>query len=118
MAQRKGCLIGCAVAGVLGTALLAVLGFGAVKLFGAVSENMLDPKVYAGVEVGDQESAVRAKLPSGESFVKDALKAGGPAEPQGATCSWYVADEGTGDQVFRFCFKDGRLAEKVQYTTR
>lgn len=118
MAQRKGCLIGCAVAGVLGIGLLAVLGFGAVKLFGAVRENLLDPKVYAEVAVGDQESAVRAKLPSGESFVKDALKDGGPAQPQGAACSWYLADEGEGDQVYRFCFKDGRLAEKVTYKTR
>ncbi|MFI8100607.1 hypothetical protein [Streptomyces sp. NPDC086023] len=115
MAQRKGCLIGCGVAGVLGIGLLAVLAFGAVKLFGAVQENMIDPKVYEAARVGDAESTVRGTLPSGESFVTSALKEDGPAVPAGAQCSWYVSDQGSGDEVYRFCFKDGKLAEKVTY---
>lgn len=41
------------------------------------------------MRLGDSESSVRARLPSGESFVKGALKEGGPAEPAGSACAWY-----------------------------
>ncbi|MEV6578932.1 hypothetical protein AB0M92_12325 [Streptomyces sp. NPDC051582] len=116
MAQRNGCLIGCGVALVLGIAAVGALVFGVGKVVDAAGETILEPGVYQGVNPGDPEDAVRAKMPSGESFMKDALKSGGPAEPEGSVCSWYVsAEDGDGETVYRFCFKDARLAEKVAY---
>ncbi|MET9883390.1 hypothetical protein ABZZ20_09585 [Streptomyces sp. NPDC006430] len=121
MAQPKGCLIGCGVVLVLGLAAAAALVFGVGKAVEAAGRSMLDPAVYQSVNVGDPEAAVRAALPSGESFIKGALKAGGPAEPEGSACSWYVSaadGKGADETVFRLCFKDGKLAEKVEYSMK
>ncbi|MCX4524576.1 MULTISPECIES: hypothetical protein [unclassified Streptomyces] len=117
MAQRKGCLIGCGVALVLGIGAVVLLLFGIGKIADVAEMTLVEPGVYSSVKTGDPEDAVRAKLPSGESFVKDVLKDGGPAEPAGSTCSWYVSSDGRGEgtTVYRFCFKDGKLAEKVDY---
>ncbi|MFJ6483400.1 MULTISPECIES: hypothetical protein [unclassified Streptomyces] len=121
MAQRKGCLIGCAVALVLGVGLLVAVVFGLGKVLDMADKTLLDPAVYEAVKTGDAESEVRGKLPSGESFVKSALKEGGPAEPEGSTCSWYMssgASKNGEETVLRFCFKDGKLAEKTQYAMK
>ncbi|OKK22360.1 hypothetical protein AMK16_04230 [Streptomyces sp. CB00455] len=121
MAQRKGCLIGCGVALVLGLALAAAAVLGIGKVRDIADSTVLDPAVYESVKTGDAEDVVRAKLPSGDSFVKSALKEGGPAQPEGSTCAWYVAggDTALGEEtVLRFCFKDGRLAEKAAYRMR
>lgn len=118
MAQRKGCLIGCGVALVLGVGLLMALVFGMGKVLEMADKTLVDPAVYEAVKTGDAESEVRGKLPSGDSFVKSALKEGGPAEPEGSTCSWYISsgEPKNGEEtVLRFCFKDGKLAEKTQY---
>ncbi|MFG2875629.1 hypothetical protein ACGFYU_11590 [Streptomyces sp. NPDC048337] len=121
MAQRKGCLIGCGVALVLGVGLLVLLVFGMGKVLDMADKTLVDPKVYEAVKTGDVESEVRAKLPSGDTFVKGALKEGGPAEPEGGVCSWYLSSGDTkngNETVFRFCFKDGKLAEKAEYPMR
>ncbi|MET9687001.1 hypothetical protein ABZY81_00770 [Streptomyces sp. NPDC006514] len=118
MAQRKGCLIGCAVALVVGVGLLVAVVFGLGKVLDMADKTLVDPAVYEAVKTGDAESEVRGKLPSGESFVKSALKEGGPIEPEGSTCSWYISSSETKngqETVLRFCFKDGKLAEKTQY---
>ncbi|MFD5506618.1 hypothetical protein [Streptomyces sp. NPDC059761] len=116
MAQRKGCLIGCGVALVLGIAAVGALLFGVGKVVDAAGKTMLEPGVYQSVNVGDPQDAVRARMPSGESFIKGALKSSGPAEPEGSVCSWYMSAADTeGETVYRFCFKDGKLAEKVEY---
>ncbi|MFC9811421.1 hypothetical protein ACFVJM_05005 [Streptomyces virginiae] len=118
MAQRKGCLIGCGVALVLGIGVLAAVVFGMGKFLDMAEKTVVDPAVYEGVKVGDTEGDVRAKLPSGESFVKEALKEGGPVEPEGSTCAWYISGADTelgSETVLRFCFKDGKLAEKTKY---
>ncbi|MER6253531.1 hypothetical protein ABT224_19470 [Streptomyces sp. NPDC001584] len=118
MAQRKGCLIGCGVALVLGVGLLVALVFGMGKVLEMADKTLVDPAVYEAAKTGDAESEVRGKLPSGDSFVKSALKEGGPAEPEGSTCSWYISsgEAKNGEEtVLRFCFKDGKLAEKTQY---
>ncbi|MFK0252686.1 hypothetical protein [Streptomyces sp. NPDC090445] len=118
MAQRKGCLIGCGVALVVGIAVAVALVFGIGKIVDAAGKTVLEPEVYASVKAGDPEDAVRAKLPSGESFLKEALKEGGPTQPADSVCSWYIAggDTAAGEEtVYRFCFKDGKLAEKVDY---
>ncbi|MFI5860215.1 hypothetical protein [Streptomyces sp. NPDC051546] len=118
MAQRKGCLIGCAVAGVLGIGLLVALLFGLGKVIDVAGKTLVDQKVYEAVSVGDSEADVRAKLPSGDTFVTSALKEGGPAVPAGSQCSWYLSDSGNGDTVLRFCYKDGKLAEKADYRVK
>ncbi|MFE5807612.1 hypothetical protein [Streptomyces sp. NPDC056491] len=118
MAQRKGCLIGCAVALVLGVGVLVALVFGVGKFLDMADSTMVDPAVYEAVKTGDAEGEVRGRLPSGESFVKNALKEGGPVEPEGSACSWYISSgdpEGGNETVLRFCFKDGKLAEKTKY---
>lgn len=118
MAQRKGCLIGCGVALVLGVGALVLLLFGVGKLMDVADKAFLDPGVYQSVNVGDPEDSVRAKMPSGETFIKAALKDGGPAEPADTACSWYVSGgdaEDAAETVYRFCYKDGKLAEKVEY---
>ncbi|MGO4459581.1 hypothetical protein AB4039_20120 [Streptomyces sp. M-16] len=115
MAQRKGCLIGCGVALVVGIGLAVALLFGVSKVLDVADKTLVDPKVYAEAKVGDPEGEVRGRLPSGETFVKAALKEGGPAEPAGSTCSWYLSTSDSGDDVLRFCFKDGKLADKAEY---
>ncbi|MFD9356064.1 hypothetical protein [Streptomyces sp. NPDC060031] len=121
MAQRKGCLIGCGVALVLGVGALVLLLFGVGKLMDVADRALLDPGVYQSVNVGDAEDSVRAKLPSGETFIKGALKEGGPAEPAGSVCSWCVSaadGKDAAETVFRLCYKDGKLAEKVEYRVK
>ncbi|MCX4782585.1 hypothetical protein [Streptomyces sp. NBC_01264] len=118
MARRNGCLIGCAVAGVLGIGLLVALLFGVGKVMDVADKTLVDRKVYDAVSVGDSEAEVRGELPSGESFVTSALKEGGPAVPAGSRCSWYLSDSGNGDTVLRFCYKDGKLAEKADYRVK
>ncbi|GLV97884.1 hypothetical protein ACIP46_14880 [Streptomyces lavendulae] len=115
MAQRKGCLIGCGVALVVGIGFAAALLFGVSKVVDVADKTLVDPKVFTEARVGDPEDQVRGKLPSGESFVKEALKEGGPAEPAGSTCAWYLSTDDGGKDVLRFCFKDGKLADKAEY---
>ncbi|MEW2139848.1 hypothetical protein AB0892_25235 [Streptomyces sp. NPDC005409] len=118
MAQRKGCLIGCAVALVLGVGLLVLLVFGMGKVLDMADKTLADPAVYEAAKIGDPESELRGKLPSGESFVKSALEEGGPAEPEGSVCAWYLSSDESEigkETVLRFCFKDGKLAEKASY---
>ncbi|MFD3541119.1 hypothetical protein ACFWUQ_16715 [Streptomyces sp. NPDC058662] len=118
MAQRKGCLIGCGVALVVGVALLAALFVGFGKIMDVADRTLVDPAVYEAVRVGDEEGAVRDRLPSGETFMKEGLKEGGPAQPNGSQCSWYISNgesKGGNETVFRFCFTDGKLAEKAEY---
>ncbi|QES47182.1 hypothetical protein DEJ50_04325 [Streptomyces venezuelae] len=118
MAARKGCLIGCGVALVVGTGLIAALVFGAVKVLDAADKTVVDPAVYEALQVGQPEAEVRGRLPSGETFLKSALKEGGPAQPEGTQCSWFIsgADSKVGEEsVYRFCYRNGTLAEKVQY---
>ncbi|MFF4579698.1 hypothetical protein [Streptomyces sp. NPDC001389] len=116
MAQRKGCLIGCAVALVPAAGVLVALFLGLGKMVDVAGKILLDPTVYTSVNVGDPEGEVRAKLPSGDTFVRTALKEAGPAEPAGSVCAWYVStDDKATEDVLRFCFKDGKLAEKARY---
>ncbi|MFK4105136.1 sensor histidine kinase [Streptomyces sp. NPDC019531] len=118
---KKRVAIGC------GTALLAfvVLGVVAVVLIFNLAGKEYDklyirPSVYNSVKVGDTETAVRAKLPRGKSFVAPAMDESGPAVPRGATCSSYLSTEfgpkdGDKSTAYRFCFKDGKLIEKKTY---
>ncbi|MFE9256604.1 hypothetical protein [Streptomyces sp. NPDC006879] len=114
MARRNGCLIGCAVALVLGVGLVALLFVGVGKVMEVADKTLVAPSTYEAVRTGDPESEVRAKLPSGKTVLTSALKKGAPVQPAGSDCSWYLADTDA-DTVYRFCFKDDKLSEKVSY---
>ncbi|MCB5164136.1 hypothetical protein LG634_04705 [Streptomyces bambusae] len=117
--RRKGCLIGCLVAGILGVLVLVAVGIGLFMVVDAADDTMIDRAVYESVKTGDAESAVRGRLPDGAGFIEDVLKEGGPARPAGTSCAWYLDEaDSAAERVFRFCFKDGRLAEKAEYVAK
>ena len=119
--KKKGLAIGC------GAALLTFLVLGVLAVVFIVNlvekesdRLMLDPSVYHSVKVGDSETAVRAKLPHGKSFLATGLDDKAPAVPRGATCTSYLStgnwpDKGDDIPAFRFCFKDGKLIEKRSF---
>ncbi|WP_308258257.1 sensor histidine kinase [Saccharothrix obliqua] len=77
---------------------------------------VVTPEMYASVQVGDDEGAVRAKLPTGAEPPITKLRDDAPPEPAGSRCEYVVADEqkfsSSSVKVVRFCFKDGKLVEK------
>ncbi|ARZ68959.1 hypothetical protein SMD11_3323 [Streptomyces albireticuli] len=117
--KRNGCLIGCGVALVVlvGLVVAAVIGVGMV--FEEADKTMVEPRVYNSVRVGEDEAQVRDRLPSGKSFLTSEVTKGLPDDPQGMSCLVLLStDTSQGlntDTVYRFCFKDGKLAEKREF---
>ncbi|MGD3105474.1 sensor histidine kinase [Streptomyces sp. YGL11-2] len=117
--RSNGCLI------IGGTALLMLVGLVAAGLFGVgtvvreAEKGAIDPQVYAGVKVGEPEAQVRHTLPSGSSFLMSGTRSKLPAEPAGSTCQLFLStadeDDPAADTVYRFCFKDGKLADKREF---
>jgi signal transduction histidine kinase len=99
-------------------AFLALAG-GAVAVCGGLGfsvyssfESAVSPHTYRQIEIGDTRNRVR-ELTGGDSVTaRRAGEDGQPAAPPGTTCEYAMA-EGF-DSVFRFCFKDGRLAQKAE----
>ncbi|WP_030193256.1 histidine kinase [Streptomyces sp. NRRL S-87] len=92
-------------------------------LMGSVSKGMADRETYDSVRVGEAESDVRARLPSGDTVLTSGLGKGGPPRPAGASCLVLMSSEDAGgltdaEPVFRFCFKDGKLIEKQSYEVK
>ncbi|MBT2382856.1 sensor histidine kinase [Streptomyces sp. ISL-11] len=114
--KRNGCLIGCGVAllVLVGLVVLAVLGVG--KVIEESDKALIGPDDYASVRIGESEKQVRERLPSGESFITSDVKTKLPDDPEGTSCLALLStDTSKGlstDTVYRFCFKDGKLAEK------
>ncbi|MFE0042355.1 sensor histidine kinase [Streptomyces albireticuli] len=117
--KRNGCLIGCGVALVVlvGLVVAAVIGVGMV--FEEADKTMVEPRVYNSVRVGEDEAQVRDRLPSGKSFLTSEVTKGLPDDPQGMKCLVLLStDTSQGlstDTVYRFCFKDGKLADKREF---
>ncbi|MFE6127140.1 sensor histidine kinase [Streptomyces sp. NPDC056437] len=117
--RAGGIAMGCAIA----LAALLVLGaagiFGLFFLVGSMDEGMIDPAEYRSVRIGDDEDAVRDRLPPGDSIMTTGLSGKGPKEPEGSEClvlmSSDVGDNMETEPVFRFCFRDGKLIEKKAY---
>ncbi|MEU1628520.1 histidine kinase [Streptomyces sp. NPDC020096] len=114
--KSNGWLVGCGI-GVLILVGLVVAGiFAWNALIHNARRGMIDPSVYASVKVGEAEAQVRAKLPSGESLLTSDLKKQVPAGPAGANCLLLLSSQDSAtDPVYRFCFKDGKLAEKREF---
>lgn len=117
--KRNGCLIGCGVMLVVlvGLVVLAVLSVG--KLVEEVDKTMVEPRVYNSVRVGETEAEVRDRLPSGKSFIASEAAKKLPDDPQGMKCLALLSTDSpeglNTDTVYRFCFKDGKLAEKREF---
>ncbi|WP_443062512.1 histidine kinase [Streptomyces sp. NBC_00457] len=120
--KKKGIAIGCGAALVIIVGLGALAVWGIAKLWNESDKAMIEPSVYKSVKVGDTETAVRGKLPDGESFLTDGLRDKGPAKPKGADClvllSTEIPDNLDDEPLFRFCFRDGKLIEKQSYTVK
>ncbi|WP_374104725.1 sensor histidine kinase [Streptomyces sp. GESEQ-4] len=120
--KKKGIAIGCGAALVIIVGLGALAVWGIAKLWDESDKAMIEPSVYKSVKVGDTETAVRGKLPDGESFLTDGLRDKGPARPKGADClvllSTEIPDNLDDEPLFRFCFRDGKLIEKQSYTVK
>ncbi|MER6053281.1 histidine kinase, partial [Streptomyces sp. NPDC001793] len=117
--KRSGVAIGCGIAALI---LLLLVVFGvvaAVFLVGETDKAMIEPKQYDAVRVGQPETAVRAKLPRGNSFLAEGLDKGAPPAPMGAACLTLMSTENgsswSTEPVFRFCFKGGKLIEKKSF---
>ncbi|MED7951533.1 hypothetical protein PUR61_36365 [Streptomyces sp. BE20] len=121
--RRNGCLIGCGVIGVL---LLVLLALGGWLLYSNYRDGFIEGKEYDAVQVGTPEADVRRELPDGESFftriLAEDLSRGEPAVPEGSGCLRLLSTESAERNddviVFRFCFRNGTLAEKTSYTVR
>ncbi|MEE1754398.1 sensor histidine kinase [Streptomyces sp. SP18CS02] len=114
-----GVVLGCGIAVAALVVLLVAAGFGFFFLMGAMNEGMIEKSQYDAVKVGTSEKEVRDRLPSGDTIATAGLAGKGPAEPEGSTClvlmSAEVGESSETEPVFRFCFKDGKLAEKKSY---
>ncbi|MFD5918465.1 sensor histidine kinase [Kitasatospora sp. NPDC058201] len=118
--RRRSPAIGCAIGGAV--VLLAVLGlvvWGVVAFIRATDDSTVRRPLYDSVEVGTAEADVRRMLPPGNSFFTKDLERGGPTPPADSSCRYFLSDTDgdgwEGDNVVRFCFKDGVLVEKKHY---
>ncbi|UED85129.1 sensor histidine kinase [Streptomyces profundus] len=111
---RRACAIGC------GALLLGVVGIGVLAYWGIreATKTMIDPEVYEAARIGENEAALRERLPD-SSFMLTDLEDDGPPKPAGADCLVLLSSDQPEDSdeafVFRFCFKDGELVEKRSY---
>ncbi|MCY0924674.1 histidine kinase [Streptomyces sp. H27-H1] len=116
--RSGGVALGCGIAVAAVVVLLIVIGAAVALLVGSVSDATIDRADYDGAQVGEPESTVRSRLPSGDSILTEGLDRKGPPRPQGTTCLALLADDDSdlgSDSVFRFCFKDGKLVDKQAY---
>ncbi len=115
MSSKKNAALGCAA-----TAVIFVVGVGALLVWGVlkgieeVEKGAIPASVYESARVGEAEADLRRKFPEGGSLLTDGVEKQGPALPDDAACEHFVDDEK--DLVYRFCFRDGKLASKVSYT--
>nr|WP_312847184.1 hypothetical protein [Streptomyces sp. WAC05458] len=115
MSSKKNAALGCAA-----TAVVLVVGAGALLVWGVfkgideLDKGAIPASVYESARVGEAEADLRGKLPEGGSLLTDGVEKQGPALPDDAACEHFVDDEK--DIVYRFCFRDGKLASKVSYT--
>ncbi|PSK55012.1 Sensor histidine kinase DesK [Streptomyces sp. 111WW2] len=114
MSSKKNAALGCAA-----TAVVLVVGVGALLVWGVskgideLEKGAIPASVYESARVGEAEADLRGKLPEGGSLLTDGVEKQGPALPDDAACEHFVDDEK--DIVYRFCFRDGKLASKVSY---
>ncbi|MEV4561013.1 histidine kinase [Kitasatospora sp. NPDC049285] len=117
--RRRSPAVGCAVgalAVLAGVAVVAVIGV--VMFVTSMRDATVPAKLYDSIQVGDAESQVDDRLPSGSDFLTGDFRKIGPPVPEGAHCRWFAGDQQTADgeqDVVRFCFRDGVLVEKQHF---
>ncbi|MFF0295221.1 sensor histidine kinase [Kitasatospora sp. NPDC004615] len=121
--RRRSPAMGCALGAAAVLGVVAVVGVIGVLMFvSSMRDATVSTKLYDSVEVGQSEGMVNARLPVGSDFLTGDFKKYGPPVPDGAHCRWFAGDlkisTGDGQDVTRFCFKDGLLLEKQHYQTR
>ncbi|WP_258037243.1 histidine kinase [Streptomyces sp. SM14] len=114
--RRKGLAIGC------GAALLCASGIGALVGWAIweVSRVEVSPALYESIRTGQNEHSVREKLPGASVLLNTAVN-DGPPPPDDATCLVLMSTEQPDNLnktlVYRFCFRDGELVQKLSYMT-
>ena len=91
-----------------GVAVVVCGGFGFSVYYNV--ESAVSPQTYQQIKVGDTHERVRELTGGDNAVARETGQAERPAVPAGTTCDYALA-EGFGS-VFRFCFKDGKLAQK------
>ncbi|MFC8736443.1 histidine kinase [Streptomyces sp. NPDC057176] len=115
MSRKKNAALGCAAtAVVLAVGVGALLVWGVSKLIDEVEKGVIPASVYESARVGEAEADLRGKFPEGGSLLTEGVEKQGPPLPDDAACEHFVDDDK--DIVYRFCFRDGKLASKVSYT--
>ncbi|MFD0561327.1 hypothetical protein ACFQ2M_04320 [Kitasatospora saccharophila] len=98
--------------------MAAVAAVGAIVFVSSLRDATVAVKLYDSIEVGQSEESVNERLPVGSDFLTGDFHRIGPPVPEGAHCRWFASDRGSGtdgQDVLRFCFKDGRLVEKQHF---
>ncbi|MGG8409095.1 sensor histidine kinase [Streptomyces sp. 12297] len=117
--RLRGVALGCGIAALAGVLLLIAGGVLLYMVVGTAREATIGRPQYDGVKVGDSERSVRARLPEGSDLLTSGLDGSGPLAPEGSDCLVLLSEETSEDlkeeQVFRFCFKGGKLIEKTSY---
>ncbi|MFG2998159.1 sensor histidine kinase [Streptomyces sp. NPDC048340] len=119
--RTGGVALGCGIAVAAVVLLVIVIGAGILFLVGTMGDEMISRSDYDAVQVGQSEAAVREQLPHGEGILTAGMDRKGPPVPEGSKCLVLLSKEGTDlstDQVFRFCFKDGKLVDKQFYEVK
>ncbi|MEV5427300.1 histidine kinase [Streptomyces cellulosae] len=114
MSSKKNVALGCAlVSVVLVAGVGALLVWGVNKAIDEVQKGVIPAYVYEDARVGDSEASLRKQFPEGDSLLTEGVEKQGPPLPEDAVCEHFVDDEA--DIVYRFCFRDGKLAGKASY---
>ncbi|WP_424212840.1 sensor histidine kinase [Streptomyces sp. BI20] len=121
--RTQSVALGCGVAVAALALMVIVLVVGAVLFVGSMGDAYLSRADYDAVRVGSSESEVRAGLPRGENLLTSGMDRKGPPRPAGSTCLALLGEDNGGDEltettVYRFCFRDGRLVEKITYRAK
>ncbi|MFD6878297.1 MULTISPECIES: sensor histidine kinase [unclassified Streptomyces] len=120
--RPAGWALGCGIAVAALVLLVIVMGAGVALLVSSANKAMISGEEYEAVRVGETEKAVRDRLPSGDSIMTSGLDRKGPPRPEGSECLALLSEDDSDDlstdDVFRFCFKDGKLVEKQAYEVK
>ncbi|MFD9405664.1 sensor histidine kinase [Streptomyces sp. NPDC059989] len=120
--RTGGIALGCGIAFAAVVLLVIVIGAGVALLVGSVNNAMIDRAEFDEVQLGESETAVRERLPDGDSILTAGVDRKGPERPAGTTCLALLSSEDSPDlatdTVFRFCFKDGKLVDKQAYEVK
>jgi hypothetical protein len=75
----------------------------------------VSPRTYQQINIGDTQDRVRELTGGDNAAARKIGEAEQPTTPPGTTCDYTLAD-GSGN-IFRFCFKGGRLTQKDEIQT-